>query len=57
MEIAITDLEEFSNKKAVYAKLGKYKINVNDIPVGLALKISDYSQSIAEKGFLDSQTV
>ncbi|MCZ9899058.1 hypothetical protein OFP91_13530 [Brachyspira hyodysenteriae] len=56
-DIEIVDLEEFSNKKAFYAKLGKYKINVNDIPVGLALKISDYSQSIAEKGFLDSQTV
>ena len=57
MDIVITDLEEFSKKRAVYAKLGKYKINVNDIPVGLALKINDYSQSIAEKGFLDSQTV
>lgn len=56
-DIEIVDLEEFSNKKAVYAKLGKYKINVNDIPVGLALKINDYSQSIAEKGFLDAQTV
>ncbi|MDA0058184.1 hypothetical protein [Brachyspira hyodysenteriae] len=54
-DIEIVDLEEFSNKKVVYAKLGKYKINVNDIPLGLALKISDYSQSIAEKGFLDSQ--
>ena len=45
-ELEIIDLEEFSSKKALYAKLGKYKINVNDIPVGLA-----------EKGFLDSQTV
>ncbi|MCZ9979530.1 hypothetical protein OFQ64_12410 [Brachyspira hyodysenteriae] len=42
-DIEIVDLEEFSNKKVVYAKLGKYKINVNDIPLGLALKISDYS--------------
>ncbi|MEI0490799.1 hypothetical protein [Brachyspira pulli] len=56
-DIEIIDLEEFSRKKALYAKLGKYNINVNDIPTGLALTINDYSQSIAEKGFLDSQTV
>ena len=29
MELEILDLEEFSKGKAVYAKLGEYKINVN----------------------------
>lgn len=46
MEVSIIDLEEFTKKKAVYAKLGDYKINVNDVPVQVALKVSEYHNNI-----------
>ncbi|CRF35364.1 hypothetical protein BRSU_2608 [Brachyspira suanatina] len=46
MEIVITDLEEFSKKKAVYAKLGDYNINVNDLSLKIALKVNNHFKSI-----------
>lgn len=46
MEVTIVDLEEFTKKKAVYAKLGDYKINVNDVPVQVALKVNEHHNSI-----------
>ena len=46
MDIVITDLEEFSKKKAVYATLGDYKIDVNNIPLKIALKVNNYFKSI-----------
>ncbi|WP_096737768.1 hypothetical protein [Brachyspira sp. G79] len=46
MEIVIIDLEEFSKKKAVYATLGDYKIDVNNIPLKIALKVNNYFKSI-----------
>ena len=46
MEVSIIDLEEFTSKKAVYAKLGDYKINVNDVPVQVALKVNEYHNNI-----------
>lgn len=46
MDVSIIDLEEFTNKKAVYAKLGDYNINVNDIPLKVAFKVNDYHNNI-----------
>ena len=46
MEVTIVDLEEFTKKKAVYAKLGDYKINVNDVTVQVALKVNEYHNNI-----------
>ncbi|WP_281818918.1 hypothetical protein [Brachyspira pilosicoli] len=46
MEVTIVDLEEFTKKKAVYAKLGDYQINVNDVPVQVALKVNEYHNNI-----------
>lgn len=46
MEVTIVDLEEFTKKKAVYAKLGDYNINVNDVPVQVALKVNEYHNNI-----------
>lgn len=46
MEVSIIDLEEFTKKKAVYAKLGDYNINVNDVPVQVALKVNEYHNNI-----------
>lgn len=46
MEIVITDLKEFSKNKAVFAILGDYKIDVNDIPLKIALKVNNYFKSI-----------
>lgn len=46
MEVTIVDLEEFTKKKAVYAKLGDYKINVNDVPVHVALKVNEYHKDL-----------
>lgn len=55
MELEILDLEEFSEGKAVYAKLGEYKINVNDIPLKVALKVNDYYKSLKNDKEIDSQ--
>ena len=55
MELEILDLEEFSKGKAVYAKLGEYKINVNDIPLKVALKVNDYYKSLKNDKEIDSQ--
>lgn len=57
MELEILDLEEFSNDKAVYAKLGEYKINVNDIPLKVALKVNDYYKSLKNDKEIDSQSL
>ena len=57
MELEILDLEEFSNDKAVYAKLGEYKINVNDIPLKVALKVNDYYKSLKNDKEVDSQSL
>lgn len=57
MEIEILDLEEFSKGKAVYAKLGEYKINVNDIPLKVALKVNDYYKSLKNDKEVDSQSL
>ncbi|WP_286032405.1 hypothetical protein [Brachyspira pilosicoli] len=46
MEVTIVDLEEFTKKKAVYAKLGDYQINVNDVPVQVALKVNEHHNNI-----------
>lgn len=57
MELEILDLEEFSEGKAVYAKLGEYKINVNDIPLKVALKVNDYYKSLKNDKEVDSQSL
>lgn len=57
MELEILDLEEFSEGKAVYAKLGEYKINVNDIPLKVALKVNDYYKSLKNDKEIDSQSL
>ena len=57
MEVEILDLEEFSEGKAVYAKLGEYKINVNDIPLKVALKVNDYYKSLKNDKEIDSQSL
>ena len=57
MELEILDLEEFSNDKAVYAQLGEYKINVNDIPLKVALKVNDYYKSLKNDKEVDSQSL
>ena len=57
MELEILDLEEFSKGKAVYAKLGEYKINVNDIPLKVALKVNDYYKSLKNDKEIDSQSL
>ena len=53
MQLEIIDLEEFSESKAVYVKLGKYKINVNDIPLKIALKIDSYSKMVQKNEDVD----
>ncbi|KLI22347.1 hypothetical protein SU43_08540 [Brachyspira hyodysenteriae] len=55
MEIAITDLEEFSNKKAVYATLGDYKIDVNNLPLKMALKVNNYFKALRNGEGIDSE--
>ena len=55
MQVIIQDLEEFSNKKAVFVKLGNYKINVNDIPLKTALKVNEYFKSIQNGDDIDTQ--
>lgn len=57
MEIEILDLEEFTKGKAIYAKLGEYKINVNDIPLKVALKVNDYYKSLKNDKEVDSQSL
>lgn len=55
MQVIIQDLEEFSNKKAVFVKLGNYKINVNDIPLKIALKVNEYFKSIQNSDDIDME--
>ncbi|ASJ21579.1 hypothetical protein [Brachyspira hampsonii] len=55
MDIVITDLEEFSKKRAVYAKLGDYKIDVNDIPLKLALKVNNYFKGLKNGEDIDPE--
>ncbi|WP_028329187.1 hypothetical protein [Brachyspira alvinipulli] len=57
MEIVITDLEEFSKKKAVYAKLGDYNINVNDISLKISLKLNEYYRQVKDLEDIDSEQV
>ncbi|CRF35874.1 Conserved hypothetical protein [Brachyspira suanatina] len=57
MEIVIKDLEEFSKKKAVYAKLGDYNINVNDLSLKIALKLNDYYNSVKALEDVDSEQI
>ena len=55
MEIVITDLEEFSKKKAVYATLGDYKIDVNNLPLKIALKVNNYFKALRNGEDIDSE--
>ena len=55
MELEIVDLEDFTTKKALYAKLGDYKINVNDIPLKVALKVQEYYKAIKSGEELDME--
>ncbi len=55
MELEIVDLEDFTTKKALYAKLGDYKINVNDIPLKVALKVQEYYKAIKSGKELDME--
>ncbi|WP_052768083.1 hypothetical protein [Brachyspira hyodysenteriae] len=55
MEIVITDLEEFSKQKAVYATLGDYKINVNNLPLKIALKVNNYFKSLRNGEEINSE--
>lgn len=57
MEIVITDLKEFNEKKAVYAKLGDYKINVNDISLKISLKLNEYYRHVKDFEDIDSEQV
>lgn len=57
MEIVITDLKEFNEKKAVYAKLGDYKINVNDISLKISLKLNEYYRQVKALEDIDSEQV
>lgn len=57
MEIVITDLKEFNEKKAVYAKLGDYKINVNDISLKISLKLNEYYRQVKDFEDIDSEQV
>lgn len=53
MELEIVDLEEFTNDKAIYAQLGDYKINTNDIPLKVALKLNDYYKKVKTNSEVD----
>ncbi|MEI0508463.1 hypothetical protein [Brachyspira intermedia] len=55
MDIVITDLEEFSKQKAVYATLGDYKIDVNDIPLKLAIKVNNYFKGLKNGEDIDPE--
>lgn len=57
MKVSITDLEEFTSKKAVFAKLGDYKINVNDIPLKIALKVNEYHKNLVEDNKINIESI
>lgn len=57
MELEIIDLEEFSKNKEVKVKLGKYLINVNDVPLKIALKINAYYTSIKNSEETNTEAV